>query len=144
MNQFLPNSKFLNSFVTIVILTMGGIGFVSAPAQAQNRRLSPGFFEESQDPGEREQGFSKTFLYDALGGIADPLNGTGGVSTTVDSLQKVGFDGQNAASQLRSGQQSPSLNPTNVITAPNLNRPNIITPPSFDRTNVIIPRSIGR
>ncbi|WP_254174636.1 hypothetical protein [Planktothrix pseudagardhii] len=133
MNQFLPNSKFLNSFLAIVILSIGGMGFLLSPAQAQNRR--PTFFEESQDPGERNQGFRNTFLYDALGGIADPLNGTGGVATTVDSLQKVGFDGENAGGQLRSGQQ---------ILSPSFDRTNVIIPSSFDRTNVIIPSSRGR
>ncbi|MCF3609797.1 hypothetical protein L2E81_25620 [Planktothrix agardhii 1033] len=133
MNQFLPNSKFLNPFLAIVILSIGGMGFLPSPAQAQNRR--PTFFEESQDPGERNQGFSNTFLYEALGGVADPLSGTGGVSTTVDSLQKVGFDGENAAGQLRSGQQNLSSGS---------DRTNVIIPSSFDRTNVIIPSSRGR
>lgn len=141
MNQYLPNSKFLNPFLAIVILSIGGIGFFASPSQAESlnsshsssetqtiaqaRRIRPTFFEETQDPeARRRSGFGETFLNDALGGTADPLSGTGGVATTVDSLQKVEFNGQNAAGQLRPGQ-------------PNLS-------PSFDRTNVIIPSQRGR
>jgi len=140
VNQYLPNSKFLHPFLAIVILSIGGIGFFPSHSQAESlnsshsssetqtlaqaRRIRPTFFEETQDPeARRRRGFRETFLNDALGGTADPLSGAGGVATTVDSLQKVGFDGQNAAGQLRSGQ--PNLSPT------------------FDRTNVIIPSQRG-
>ena len=141
MNQYLPNSKFLHPFLAIVILSLGGIGFFPSHSQAESlnsshsssetqtlaqaRRIRPTFFEETQEPeARRRRGFRETFLNDALGGTADPLSGAGGVATTVDSLQKVEFNGQNAAGQLRPGQ-------------PNL-------PPSFDRTNVIIPSQRGR
>ncbi len=141
MNQYLPNSKFLNPFLAIVLLSIGGIGFFPSHSQAESlnsshsssetqtlaqaRRIRPTFFEETQDPeARRRRGVRETFLNDALGGTADPLSGAGGVATTVDSLQKVGFNRQNAAGQLRPGQ----LN----------------LPPSFDRTNVIIPSQRGR
>ncbi|MEG4090314.1 hypothetical protein [Microcoleus sp. Pol12B4] len=141
MNQYLPNSKFLNPCLAIVILSIGGIGFFPSHSQAeslnsshsssetktiaQSRRTRPTFFEETQDPeARRRRGFRETFLNDALGGTADPLSGTGGVATTVDSLQKVEFNRQNEAGQLRPGQP--------------------ILPPSFDRTNVIIPSQRGR
>ncbi|MDE5086060.1 MAG: hypothetical protein O4803_14425 [Trichodesmium sp. St15_bin1_1] len=101
------------------------------------RRNKPTFFEEEQDPEFRGDGFSNTFLRDALGGVANPLSGNGSSSTTVDSLQKVEF---NAGGSRRptdnngltdSGTVSPGITPGTVT-------PGTENSPSFDRTNVII------
>ena len=101
------------------------------------RRNKPTFFEEEQDPEFRGDGFTNTFLRDALGGVANPLDGSGSSSTSVDSLQNVEF---NAGGSRRptdnngltdSGTTTPRITPGTVT-------PRTVIPRSFDRTNVII------
>ena len=77
------------------------------------RRNKPTFYEEEQDPKSRGDGFTQTFLRDAIGGVSNPLDGTGGSSTTVDSFQKAEFNA--------GGSEGPG---------------------TFNRTNVIIPPSV--
>ncbi|MEB3343669.1 hypothetical protein [Okeania sp.] len=80
------------------------------------RREKPTFYERDQDPGARGSGFSGTFVIDAVGGSANPLSGSGGSSTTVDSLQKAEFN-------TGGSERPPVFNRTNVIIPPGVTIP---------------------
>ncbi|TVU54735.1 MAG: hypothetical protein EA414_05450 [Arthrospira sp. PLM2.Bin9] len=84
-------------------------GTIQENAIAQGRIRAP-FFEETQDPG-----FTNTFLGDALGGVANPLESSGGDSVETinmgsDSLQTI----QNNVNRSR-GDLNGGLSPGNGI-----------------------------
>ncbi|NER39682.1 MAG: hypothetical protein F6J93_38070 [Oscillatoria sp. SIO1A7] len=54
----------------------------SAKQDSKKTRLRPPFFEEERS----FDGFSETFINDALGAIADPLSGSTGESTDTDPI----------------------------------------------------------
>ncbi|CDM93679.1 MULTISPECIES: hypothetical protein [Limnospira] len=70
-------------------IAIASTGTIAENAIAQGRIRAP-FFEETQDPG-----FTNTFLRDALGGVADPLESSNGssaaetITTGSDSLQTI-------------------------------------------------------
>ncbi|EKD11107.1 hypothetical protein [Limnospira platensis] len=70
-------------------IAIASTGTIAENAIAQGRIRTP-FFEETQDPG-----FTNTFLGDALGGVADPLESSNGssaaetITTGSDSLQTI-------------------------------------------------------
>jgi len=134
MNRSIFRVFCLFSGVAIAAVVLG-----ESPTNAQQpRRLRPGFFEEEQDVEIIGDGFSDTFLIDALGGVADPLTTSKGVAATVDSFKNVEVQ----RGVLGDRNFSPSLLRGNLSGDRPVSRPSL--PSGFDRTNVIIPGRIGR
>ncbi|XDE63244.1 hypothetical protein AB3M80_03695 [Arthrospira platensis BEA 1257B] len=87
-------------------IAIASTGTIPENAIAQGRIRTP-FFEEAQDPG-----FTNTFLGDALGGVANPLESSDGDSAEMinigsDSLQTIQNNVNRSRGDLNGGPISP-------------------------------------